>query len=410
MSSMTRRAFLQTAAAVPVIAAPRKRTRKWRVVVVGAGAFGGWTALHLLRSGAQVTLVDAWGAGNDRASSGGETRVIRGIYGGDATYIDWVIRSFTLWRELGERAHQRFYHRTGALWMFAADDGYARTSLPHLHERGLRVDALTLAAAREAFPVVDFGGVKTIYREHEAGYLLARRACAAVQETFVEEGGTFVIGSVAPQQFAAAPKSLTLEDGTKLAADAFVFACGPWLGHVLPDVVGDRVAPSRQEVFFFGTPAGDRVYRSLPLWIDFGERVFYGIPPAESRGFKVADDTRGEPVDPTTLERIASTEGLARAREILRRRFPGLASAPLVETRVCQYENSPDGNFLIDVHPHAPNVFIAGGGSGHGFKLGPALGEHVAANVLGRSPLIDRFRLARLSNRNEKPKTQMEEH
>lgn len=408
---ISRRAFVQTAAvpliAAAVSAAPRKKRTSKHVVVIGAGAFGGWTALHLLRAGARVTLVDAWGPGNDRASSGGETRVIRGIYGGDPTYIEWVLRSFAKWRELGEQARQPFYHRTGALWMFPGDDRYAQASLPVLREHGLPVDALSLPAARQAFPLVDFTGITTVYREHEAGYLLARRACTAVQERFVDEGGTFVLGSVPPQHFATAPKSLTLDDGTVLRADAFVFACGPWLGHVLPDVVGERIQPSKQEVFFFGTPAGDRAYRNLPVWIDFGERIFYGIPSAESRGFKVADDTRGEPVDPTSLERVTSNDGLARMREFLRRRFPGLAKAPLVETRVCQYENSPDGHFLIDHHPAAANVFLAGGGSGHGFKLAPILGEHVAANVLGSEPLLERFRIGKRNP--EKRTTQMEQ-
>jgi glycine/D-amino acid oxidase-like deaminating enzyme len=407
---ISRRAFVQTAT-VPIVAAaagasPRKKRSSMHVVVVGAGAFGGWTALHLLRGGARVTLVDAWGAGNDRASSGGETRVIRGIYGGDPTYIEWVLRSFAKWRELGTDAHQQFYHRTGTLWMFPGDDRYATSSLPALRERGLRVDTLTPAAAHEAFPLVDFTGIKTVYLEHEAGYLLARRACEAVKERFVAEGGTFVIGQVPPQRLTAAPKALTLDNGTTLRADAFVFACGPWLGRVLPDVVDELVAPSKQEVFFFGTPAGDRGYRALPIWIDFGERIVYGIPSAESRGFKLADDTRGEPVDPTTLERVTSAGGLAHVREVLRRRFPGLANAPLVETRVCQYENSPDGHFLIDRHPHAPNVYLAGGGSGHGFKLSPILGEQVAANVLGTRALLERFRIG--NRKVEKRTTQME--
>jgi sarcosine oxidase len=362
-----------------------------RVLVVGAGAFGGWTALHLQRSGADVTLVDAWGPGNSRASSGGETRVIRSIYGGDPDYIHWVARSFTLWNAFGKG----IYHRTGALWMFAGDDSYAKRSLPVIK---YAVDELTPAKAAARWPMVNFDGITSVYFEHEAGYLMARRGCEAVKEAFVAAGGTYRIESIdAPVDIKAMSKR----------ADAVVFACGPWLGKLFPDVVGNAVSPSRQEMFFFGPPAGDRHFLDFPVWVEFSDRVFYGIPAVDSRGFKIADDTRGTTVDPTSLERVVSSEGLDRVRQKLAQRFPAMASAPLVESRVCQYENSPDGHYIIDRHPAASNVYIVGGGSGHGYKLGPALGEHVAAVVLGTDKLKDRFRLTD-ERKKKAPTTQME--
>jgi glycine/D-amino acid oxidase-like deaminating enzyme len=377
-----------------------------RVAVVGAGAFGGWTALALLRRGAAVTLLDAWGPGNARASSGGETRVIRGMYGPDRIYTDWVVRSFALWRENEARWGTRLYHPTGALWMFSTDDSYARASLPLLAEAGLPAEELGLAEARRRFPQVDFAGVRTVFFEREAGYLAARRACHAVADAVAAEGGEVREAAVRPGPLrGGAMGPLELAGGGALAADVYVFACGPWLGALFPEVVGERVRPTRQEVFFFGTPAGDGRFgeESCPLWIDFDERIFYGIPGNEARGFKVADDTRGEPIDPTTAERTPTPEPLARARALLARRFPGLANAPLVEARVCQYENSPDGNFLVDRHPHAGNVWLLGGGSGHGFKLGPALGEHAADLVLGRVEPLAAFSLERLPATSEMP-------
>jgi sarcosine oxidase len=365
------------------------------VVVIGAGAFGGWTALHLRRGGARVTLIDAWGAGNSRASSGGETRMICGIYGGDVDYIRWVARSFALWRDFGPH----LYQRTGALWMFSGNDRYARASLPPLKDVGIRVDELSVAEAAKRFPQASFAGIKSVFFEPEAGYLLARRGCAAVQEALVREGGEFRIASVSSPVDVRRP-------ALDLRADAFVFACGPWLGKLFPDVIGDRIAPTRQEVFFFGTPPGDRRFVDFPAWFDFGERIFYGVPGNEGRGFKVADDTRGASVDPTTLERNPSAEGLARARKKLAERFPALGDAPLLESRVCQYENSPDGDFIVDVHPGAPNIFLAGGGSGHGYKFGPALGEYLANVILRGGSLMERFRLARLEKVRER-KTQI---
>jgi glycine/D-amino acid oxidase-like deaminating enzyme len=116
----------------------------------------------------------------------------------------------------------------------------------------------------------------------------------------------------------------------------------------------------------------------------------------------VADDTHGPPLDPDTADRRASAAGERRARDFLAARFPGLADAPLTESRVCQYENSADGHFVIDRHPGLENVWLVGGGSGHGFKHGPALGEHVAALVTGRDNPRQPFLLASRPARQER--------
>lgn len=376
------------------------------VAVIGAGAFGGWAALWLRRRGARVTLVDAWGPGNSRASSGGETRVIRGMYGPDRVYTEWVVRSLELWREADQRWGERLYHPTGALWMFRRDDGYARSSLPTLRAVGLPAERLDPAEAARRFPGVDFTGVRSVYHEEEAGYLAARRACQAVARAVAEEGGEVVTAAARPGRVEGGRMaSVRLSNGNELAADRFVFACGPWLGELFPEAIGRRVLPTRQDAFYFGVPPGERRFgeERFPVWVDFGERIFYGIPGNEERGFKVADDSHGEPVDPTSLERKPTAENLARARALLAERFPSLAEAPLVETRVCQYENTPDGHYLIDRHPEAGNVWLLGGGSGHGFKLSPALGERVADWVLEREEPLERFGLARLESLDDHP-------
>jgi glycine/D-amino acid oxidase-like deaminating enzyme len=368
------------------------------VAVVGAGAFGGWTALHLRRAGARVTLLDAWGAGNARSSSGGETRIIRGIYGGNRRYVELTARALALWWEHEERWSCRLYRRTGALWMFARDDTYARATLPVLREVGLEVAEFSPSDAARRYPQIDFTGVGSVFFEIEAGYLLARQACEAVRSGFVAEGGSYRAEAVRPGPLSAGGLGeVVLAGGTMLPADAFVFACGPWLGELFPDVIGDRITPTRQDVLFFGPPRGDARFdeEACPVWVDYGDRFLYGIPGNERRGFKVADDTRGPRIDPTTEERLPSPEAIRRARDLLARRFPALAGAPIVETRVCQYEQTPDGHFLIDRHPAAANVWLVGGGSGHGFKMGPAIGELVTQLVLGAAAPEPRFSLAR---------------
>ena len=193
-----------------------------------------------------------------------------------------------------------------------------------------------------------------------------------------------------------------IADGSSLAADRYVFACGPWLGRLFPQTVGPHFVSTRQDVFFFGTPANNARYNegNIPVWADHGPRFMYGIPGNEGRGFKVADDTRGPEFDPTSGERVIGTDRhaqarLAEARSYLAYRFPGMKNAPLVESRVCQYEDTTDHHFIIDRHPANPNAWIVGGGSGHGFKHGPAVGEMVAKLVLKDGIAQPAYRLGR---------------
>lgn len=379
----------------PLIGSPATMPK---VVVVGAGAFGGWTALHLLRKGARVTLVDAWGPGNQRASSSGITRVIRAIYGKDQIYVKMVARSQQIWRQNEKRWKQKLFTRTGALWMLQNDDEFVRASLPFLEKYGFKCDELSLTRAQRRFPQINFEGVKWIFYEEKAGYIEARRACKVVLDGFLAEGGKYLQLSVKPGTIKGNRlHDVILSDGSKLEADHYVFACGSWLGKIFPDLLGPLIRPTRQTVIYFGIPPGDLrfVDKNLPVWIDFGERIWYGIPGDGRYGFKIADDTRGDPIDPTTDERKPSHEEFKLARKYLELRFPALKGAPLLTALACVYENSPDHHFIIDQHPQAENLWIAGGGSGHGFKHGPAVGELLASSILGEKSLPDFFKLSR---------------
>ena len=414
LNEISRRAFLAGVAAVPLAGRfdgeALMASSAPRIAVIGAGAFGGWTALHLRRLGAQVVLVDSWGPGNTRSSSGGDSRVIRAIYGQDRVYVEMVKRAYELWKMMEAPYTDRLYVETGALWMHRGDDAYVRSSLPIMKDLGFPVDPLTMAEARRRYPQINFNGIQSVWMERRAGALSARRACAVVRDAFEKAGGTYRRASVQPGPVINESMSgLKLEDGSRIEADVYVFACGPWLGKLFPDVIGDRVRPTRQEVYYFGTPPGSERYTPgrFPVWIDFGDRIFYGIPDVHGRGFKIADDTRGELFDPTGGDRTPSGEGLARARAILTERFPELAGAPLLSSEVCQYENSPDGHLIIDRHPQARNVWMLGGGSGHGFKLSPAVGEMASAAILSDKPVPKLFGLERLRDIG-KPSTQFE--
>ncbi len=412
---MDRRHFMKSSImatlANPIQAMAKSKTmkiKKGHIAVIGAGAFGGWAAHHLLKKGYDVTLLDVFGPGNSRASSGGDSRVIRGIYGEDKIYVDLVARSFKLWKRYQKQWQQSLYFPTGALWFFQVDDTYAQKSLPIVNQAGLKSEQLSKKEVEKKFPQIDLNGLKSFYFEHEAGYLPARHCCQVVLENFVKRGGEYKQLAVEPGKILNNKLTeLILSDGSKLNADSYVFACGPWLSKIFPNALKDIITPTRQEVFFFGTPYGDSsLFESnMPVWVDFGKKIWYGIPGADWRGFKVADDTRGAEFDPTSGDRTASETGLESARNYLAKRFPSMKDAPLLESRVCQYENSPDGNYIIDKHPEAENTWVIGGGSGHGFKLGPALGEFVADRVIGNKRIDPFFALSRFNNDLDK-KTQ----
>jgi monomeric sarcosine oxidase len=352
--------------------------RKPRVAVIGAGAFGGWTALYLLQSGARVILIDSWGPGNSRSSSGGETRVIRGTYGPNSPYTEMAARALPLWKRHEQEWKQRMLHRTGVLWMAASgEDTFERGSVEMLRSAKIKYEELSAKQLKKRWPQINLEGVNWAIYELEGGFLAARNSCQLVVNTFLALGGEYRHAAVHEELDSANWKSLTLSDGSKLSADYYVFACGPWLGKLFPQTIGDRIRPTKQDIFYFGVPAGETGLddHSLPVWAEHRDRFRYGIPGNHGRGFKIADDTRGETFDPTNGERTVSAEGLAAIREYLGMRFPAMKKAPLVETRVCQYEQTPDNHFIIDRHPSNEKVWLLGGGSGHGFKHGPVIGE-----------------------------------
>jgi glycine/D-amino acid oxidase-like deaminating enzyme len=373
---------------------------KLHIAVIGAGAFGGWTALHVLERGARVTLIDAWGPGNSRASSGGETRVMRGSYGANQPYTQLAARALKLWAKYERRWKRQFLHRTGVLWMAnGGDDNFERGSLSSLRQAEIRFRELSAREMKKRWPQVNFEGILWGIYEPECGYLDARASCLAVVEVFVAGGGKYLQLAVLAEGLETYPlRNLTLSDGSRLKADRYVFACGPWLGTLFPKTIGNLIAPTKQDVLFFGTPAGDPRLsdQQLPVWGDHRDRFLYGIPGSDRRGFKVADDTRGPVFDPTSGERVVSPETVQFVREYLAFRFPALKHAPLIESRVCQYEQTPDSDFIVDRHPQMDNVWLLGGGSGHGFKHGPAIGEMMAELILkDREPDV-RWRLDRL--------------
>jgi monomeric sarcosine oxidase len=366
------------------------------VAVVGAGVFGAWSAYQLKLAGASVLLLDAYGPGNSRASSGGESRIIRLGYGPDEIYSRSSQRAFTLWQQLFEKTQQHLFQKTGVLWLAREHDAYVEATLAVLQRLNANFERLDNDGLVRRFPQLAPGPTTWAILEPDSGVLLARRAVQAVAAQAKADGVEYVEEAIGPPKTVRGKlESIRTISGKEIKSGQFVFACGPWLPKIFPDLLGELIHVTRQEVVFFGVPPGDDRFNRgvMPAWIDFNDLV-YALPNLDGRGLKIAIDAHGEEFDPDGGERVVSVSGLRAVREYLARRVPRLARAPVMETRVCQYENTSNGDFLIDRHPMIENVWIVGGGSGHGFKHGPVIGEYVARMIAGEGVEERRFTFA----------------
>lgn len=363
--------------------------------VIGAGCFGAWSAHELSAAGHKVILLDAFGAAHSRASSGGESRIIRMGYGRDALYTRWSMRSLEKWKALDARLQRTIFHPTGMLWLTGSEDDYTRHTQETLQNVGVAHERLDLDELRYRFPQISTDGVDWALWEPGSGVLMARKSVQMLVTESVARGLDYRIASIAPPTRGQRIDRIVTQSGDSISAGHFVFACGPWLPKLFPELLGARIFPTRQEVFFFAPPPGDLqfTYPAMPAWLHHPDLV-YGLPDLENRGFKVSVDRHGPAFDPDDGSRVPSAEGLEIARAYVARRFPKLKDAPLTESRVCQYENTSNGDFIIDHHPQIDNTLIVGGGSGHGFKHGPAVGEYVLGLLAGDGVVEPRFSLA----------------
>ncbi len=357
------------------------------VVVVGAGAFGGWTALVLRERGYKVTLLDAYGVGNSRASSGDESRHLRAGYDDRAVYSDWAFRAMAEWKAREREFGKRLMYPAERLQMTASLTRGLAAQRAIFDRLKIPYEIVGQDELRRRYPQINFDDIGVAFVETPASsaVLKARESVVAVADRFAAKGGTLRIALAKPG--AAAGRTLAdldLGGNGKLSASLFIFACGPWLPKLFPQILGRKISSPRRELYYWGVPAGDTRFNwpNLPTWSDdvLGN---YGFPNFD-RGVKVAPPHAGLfQQDPDEDERVPSAYLMRRAREWVARRFPGMAEMPILESRICQVETTANGDFIIDRHPDFDNVWIVGGGSGHGFKHGPLVGRYVADRVSG---------------------------
>jgi sarcosine oxidase len=336
-------------------------------VVVGAGVFGSSTARELARRGWQVTLVEQYSPGTVRSASGGDTRLLRMAHGDAEWYSVLARRARELWLELQSSTGVRIWEPVGLAWFARRADGFEAQSRETLARLGIAHEWLAPSAATDLYPSLGTGDLHGVLYEPDAGVLHARRAT----QLLVEDA----------ERLGVRLESRRVSAGDSLDADAVVWACGAWLPGLFPGEV--ELVISRREVFFLG---GGPEWRGTPGFCEY-DAPFYGHGDVGGLGVKIAPDGPGAEVDPDSLERVPSDEGRRDAHAYAAKRFPSLAEAPVIGARVCQYSLTPDTHFIVAPHPARNSWWVVGGGSGHGFKHGPALGEYIADCIEGaRTP------------------------
>jgi len=355
-------------------------------VIVGGGTFGASLAWWLAGRGDEVVLVDQFEPGDVRATSGGETRLIRCSHGADADYTAMARRARTLWKELERESGAELLLDSGVCWFAHRDDGWEAESERTLRALDIPTERWSVDEAARRFPSFRGDDLAWVLHEPEAGVLRAQAAVQALAKQAQARGARSVRGRAHPEGAA-----VRLDDGTLLEGDRVVWSCGGWLAGLFPEHVKLRV--TQQELFFFDGGDG---WRDVPAWVDY-DRATYGTGDLDALGVKVAWDQEGPALDPDAdlPPATAATEQLTRG--YVADRFPALAQAPLKGSKCCRYEISADSHFIVAPHPEHASNWIVGGGSGHGFKHGPAMAERIHAAWHDVTPLPAHFALGERS-------------
>lgn len=350
------------------------------VIVVGLGAMGSAAAFHLASRGVSVLGLEQFDIPHSRGSSHGHSRMIRQCYFEHPDYVPLLKRAYELWGELEERSEQKLLHITGGVYIGKPDSSLVAGSLKAAKLHGLPHELILHAELCERYPQFMVPEDHVALIEPAAGLLIPERVVASHTRLALEAGGTLHAHEpVLSWNADSREVSVTTAKAT-YKAKHLVIAAGTWATRLVRDL-GVTIRPTRQ-VLGWVWPKKPDLFKLgvLPVWAlqNADGTEHYGFPlMPEAPGFKIAHHTPGEPTDPDRNDWSARPEDEATFRPVLTRHIPD-ADGPLLGMRICMYENSPDSHFIIDQHPTLPNVTVACGFSGHGFKFSSVAGEILA--------------------------------
>ena len=368
------------------------------VIVVGGGINGVTSAIELKRRGHKVILVDPGPLPHPLAASTDISKAVRAAYGPDEDYTALADRCIELWRKWNAKFGIELYHETGVLFVCQhpmQPDDFEYESCRVLEKQGHRFERFDSFTFHQRFPAFAEDRFQDGFFDPDAGYVESGRVVA----TLIEHAKALGVELREHTKFAALAESdrrvegIVLEDRHSINGDAVIMATGAWTPHLLP-FTKEFLRSTAHPVFHL-RPKQPNFFlpERFPFFgADISTTGYYGFP-LNQGVVKIANHGPGREMSPDSPERVVTREDENDLRKFLRSTIPGLTEAPIVYTRVCMYCDTNDGDFWIAPDPDRPNLTIATGDCGHGFKFAPVLGELIADVVEGKpNPLLQKFR------------------
>lgn len=374
--------------------------KQYHVIVVGVGGMGSAVAYHLARRKRSVLGLERYDIPHAMGSSHGVSRIIRMAYFEHPSYVPLLRRAYELWRELERAAEEQLLYITGSIDAGRPDSPVLQGSLTSCRAHDLTHEVLSASELMRRYAAYRLPGDVQAVLQPDGGFLLSER-CIVAHTVLAQAAGAEIHArerALAWEPANHAGVRVTTDRGV-YEAGRLVLCAGAWASDLIPEL-GAHAVPERQVVGWF-QPGRLELFQlnRFPVFnLTVDEGHFYGFPVHGVPGFKVGRYHHlGERVDPETMDRESHPADERVLREFTARYFPD-AAGPTMALKTCLFTNTPDDHFVLDLHPEYPQVAIAAGFSGHGFKFASVVGE-VMADLADRGETrhdIERFRLARL--------------
>lgn len=376
----------------------------WDVIVIGVGGMGSATAYELAARGKRVLALEQHNIPHDLGASHGINRMIRLAYAEDPRYIPMLRRAYRLWRELGKTIGERLLFITGGVDAGAEDSWIVSGSLKACIEHKIEFETLTARELHQRFPGFHLPKTMVAVYQSQGGFVLSERSIVANVSLALELGAEIHAREPVLDWRVEKGKVIVHTERTSYRAARLVITAGPWIAHVVKRLQG-VVKPERQ-VLLWAQPKRPELFEmgQFPVfYMQDGDEKYYGLPIYGTPGFKFGKYNHlKEQVDPDTMDRECNANDEEVLRQGMRKFFPD-ADGPTIAMKTCLFSNTRDENFILDLHPDFPQVAIAAGFSGHGFKFCPVVGEIMADLALdggSKSYDLGLFKMDRLIGRS----------
>ncbi len=382
-------------------------TKTFDAIVIGAGAMGSAATYYLSERGESVLLLEQFELDHQKGSSHGYSRIIRYCYD-RSEYVELAIDNYPLWFALQEELGEALYVKTGGFDFGPADDDRLQDTLAAINANNIEYEMLSVEEAQYRFPQFQLNADFQVLYQADGGFIKASKAVLG-HITLAKRRGATVKDRTAVRQIQIKPNSVDIiTDGGTYSAGKLIVTAGSWTKSLLAQTGIDLpLVPLRCQLNFL-MPEDIAAYdaANCPVWRAHVRDLFsspvyiYGLPSYDNTGFKIAWHGGQALRHPSETDYQPDEDNILSLRAFMRAHIPGVADAPLRDSRICLYTQTPDEHFIIDTHPAHEHIVIGAGFSGHGFKFSTIIGKMLTDLALdGATPHNDRlFKISRFAD------------